>query len=82
MADTTRITVTLPTDQAEQLRKLTDNLSGYVAEAVAEQIRHDLLEEELRRHEEAYGEFTEEELAEAQERIDAAFRRDTERKAA
>lgn len=82
MADTTRITVTLPTDQAEKLRELTDNLSGYVAEAVAEQIRHDLLEEELRRHEEAYGEFTEEELAEAQERIDAAFRSDSGRKAA
>lgn len=82
MADTKRITVTLPTDQAERLRDLTNNLSGYVAEAVAEKIRHDLLEEELRRHEEAYGDFTEEELAEAQERIDAAFQRGSDRKAA
>ncbi|CAL9537550.1 hypothetical protein [Streptomyces sp. enrichment culture] len=40
MADTTRITVTLPTEQVAELKKLTDNVSGSVAEAVARQLRH------------------------------------------
>ncbi|MFB8235412.1 hypothetical protein ACFC58_02570 [Kitasatospora purpeofusca] len=69
MAATTRITVTLPTEQVTELRKLTDNTSGYVAEAVARQIRHQLLGEELRRYEEEQGAFTEEELAAAHTRI-------------
>jgi post-segregation antitoxin (ccd killing protein) len=65
MADTTRITVTLPTEQVAELRKLTDNVSGYVAEAVAQQIRHHLLGEELRRYQEEHGAFTDEEMAQA-----------------
>ncbi|MFF0414562.1 hypothetical protein ACFYUY_29470 [Kitasatospora sp. NPDC004745] len=69
MAATTRITVTLPSEQVAELKKLTDNVSGYVAEAVARQIRHQLLAEELRRHEDEHGEFTDEELATAQSRI-------------
>ncbi|MEU3002402.1 type II toxin-antitoxin system CcdA family antitoxin [Streptomyces sp. NPDC006995] len=69
MADTTRITVTLPTEQVAELKRLTDNVSGYVAEAVARQIRHQLLGEELRRYEEEHGTFTDEELAAAQVRI-------------
>jgi post-segregation antitoxin (ccd killing protein) len=69
MSSTTRITVTLPTDQVAELRKLTDNVSGYVAEAVARQIRHQLLSDDLRRHEEEHGSFTEEELAEAHSKI-------------
>lgn len=69
MSSTTRITVTLPTDQVAELRKLTDNVSGYVAEAVARQIRHQLLGDDLRRHEEEHGSFTEEELAEAHSKI-------------
>ncbi|MCC3770148.1 SbcC/MukB-like Walker B domain-containing protein, partial [Streptomyces sp. UNOC14_S4] len=69
MADTTRITVTLPTDQVAELRKLTDNVSGYVAEAVARQLRHQLLGADLLRHQEEHGEFTEEELDEARARI-------------
>ncbi|MEV7234256.1 type II toxin-antitoxin system CcdA family antitoxin [Streptomyces sp. NPDC051020] len=69
MASTTRITVTLPSDQVAELRKLTDNVSGYVAEAVARQIRHQLLGDDLRRHEEEHGGFTEEELAEARAKI-------------
>ncbi|GAB2830233.1 hypothetical protein GCM10027073_68150 [Streptomyces chlorus] len=39
MSSTTRITVTLPSNQVTELRKLTGNASGYVAEAVARQIR-------------------------------------------
>lgn len=69
MADTTRITVTLPTEQVDELRKLTDNISGYVAAAVARQLRHQLLGADLRRHQEEHGAFTEEELAEARSRI-------------
>ncbi len=69
MASTTRITVTLPTEQVAELKKLTDNISGYVAEAVARQIRHHLLGEDLHRHQEQHGAFTDEELAEAHERI-------------
>jgi len=65
MADTTRITVTLPTEQVAELRKLTDNVSGYVAEAVARQLRHQLLGVDLQRHQEKHGDFTEEELAQA-----------------
>ncbi|MEU9927618.1 MULTISPECIES: type II toxin-antitoxin system CcdA family antitoxin [Streptomyces] len=72
MSSTTRITVTLPTDQVAELRKLTDNVSGYVAEAVARQIRHQLLGDDLRRHEEEHGSFTEEELAEAHSKISGA----------
>ncbi|WP_051831567.1 hypothetical protein [Streptomyces violens] len=52
-----------------ELKKFTDNVSGYVAEAVARQIRHQLLGEDLRRHEEEQGAFSEEELTEARERI-------------
>jgi post-segregation antitoxin (ccd killing protein) len=69
MASTTRITVTLPTEQVAELRKLTDNVSGYVAEAVARQIRRQLLGDDLRRHQEEHGAFTDEELAEARTKI-------------
>jgi post-segregation antitoxin (ccd killing protein) len=69
MSGTTRITVTLPSEQVAELRKLTDNVSGYVAEAVARQIRHELLAADLRRHQEDYGAFTDEELSEARARI-------------
>ncbi|MFD4906004.1 type II toxin-antitoxin system CcdA family antitoxin [Kitasatospora purpeofusca] len=69
MAATTRITVTLPTEQVVEPKKLTDNISGYVAEAVARQIRHQLLGEELRRYEEEHGAFTGEELTSAHARI-------------
>ncbi|MGI5356442.1 hypothetical protein ACQI4E_14195 [Streptomyces sp. CA-252508] len=69
MPSTTRITVTLPTEQVAELRRLTDNVSGYVAEAVARQIRHQLLGSDLRRHEEEHGSFSDEELAEARAKI-------------
>ncbi|MEU4892047.1 hypothetical protein AB0B12_23300 [Streptomyces sp. NPDC044780] len=69
MSATTRITVTLPTEQVAELRKLTDNVSGYVAEAVARQLRHQLLGDDLRRHQDEQGAFTDEELAEARAKI-------------
>jgi hypothetical protein len=73
MADTTRITVTLPTEQVTELKKLTDKVSGYVAEAVARQIRHQLLRADLRSYEDEHSSFSEEELAEARTRIAAAM---------
>ncbi|GAA1112905.1 hypothetical protein GCM10009605_53500 [Nocardiopsis composta] len=69
MPGTTRITISLPTEQVAELRRLTDDVSGYITEAVSRQIRHLLLGEEFRRYQEENGEFTEEELAEARERI-------------
>jgi post-segregation antitoxin (ccd killing protein) len=72
MAATTRITVTLPTEQVAELKKITDNVSGYVAEAVARQIRHTLLVDELDRYQREAGAVTPEELADAPERIFAA----------
>ncbi|MBL7495764.1 hypothetical protein I6A84_37710 [Frankia sp. CNm7] len=65
MAGTTRITVTLPSEQVAELRMITDNISAYVAEAVARQLRHRRLVEELDRYEREHGAFTQEELAEA-----------------
>jgi post-segregation antitoxin (ccd killing protein) len=69
MSATTRITVTLPSDQVAELRKITENISGYVAEAVARQIRHKLLVDELERYQRESGAFTEEELTEARVRL-------------
>ncbi|WP_432076474.1 hypothetical protein [Streptomyces wuyuanensis] len=73
MAETTRITVTLPTADVEALKKLTDNVSAYVAEAVARQMRHQLRREEFERYQEEHGAFTEEELAEARAAIAEAL---------
>lgn len=72
----TRITVTLPAEQVDELRKLTENVSGYVAEAVARSIRHELVGEELRRYQEQHGAFTDEELAEARAKILGSSSRD------
>lgn len=69
MSDTARITVTLPADQVAEIRRLTDNVSGYVATAVARQIRHQLLAEELRQYRSEHGEFTDDERAAARARI-------------
>jgi hypothetical protein len=66
---TTRITVTLPTEQVAELRRITDNVSAYVAEAVARQIRHKLLGDDLDRYEQEHGAFTEDELAQARSEL-------------
>ncbi|MFE3451146.1 hypothetical protein ACFXJ8_19715 [Nonomuraea sp. NPDC059194] len=78
MADTMRITVTLPAEQVAELKKLTDNVSGYVAEAVSRQIRHQLLGADLRRYQDEHGDFSEEELAAAHARIFTSFREPSE----
>ncbi|MEV0483267.1 type II toxin-antitoxin system CcdA family antitoxin [Streptomyces sp. NPDC050508] len=60
-----KITITVPEELVEAARELTDNVSGYVAEAFARKIRNDLLAEEVRRYEAEHGAFTDEERAEA-----------------
>jgi len=50
MADTTRITVTLPSDQVAELRKLPGSVSGFVAEAVARRLRSQLLSDDPQCH--------------------------------
>jgi post-segregation antitoxin (ccd killing protein) len=69
VSGTTRITVTLPSDQVAELKKITNNVSAYVAEAVARQLRLRLLAEELERYQQEAGAFTPGELAEARARI-------------
>jgi hypothetical protein len=69
MGDTSRVTITLPTGQVEALKQITDNVSGYVAEAVAQRLRGELVDQELERYEREYGAFTEEELAQARAEI-------------
>lgn len=66
--------MTLPAEQVAELKKRTDNVSGYVAEAVARQLRHELLGEDLQRYQEEHGAFTEEELAQAEATIREAMR--------
>ncbi|GGO48649.1 hypothetical protein H181DRAFT_01811 [Streptomyces sp. WMMB 714] len=69
MSATTRVTVTLPAEQVAALKQLTDNVSGYVSEAVARRLRHELVGEDLQRYQEEHGAFTDEELAEASDKI-------------
>ncbi|WP_042391307.1 hypothetical protein [Streptacidiphilus melanogenes] len=71
MASTTRITVTLPTEQVEEIKRHTDNVSSYVADAVARQIRRQLLAAELDQYQRDCGAFTEEELARARAELGA-----------
>ncbi|MBT2528427.1 hypothetical protein J7E91_24200 [Streptomyces sp. ISL-99] len=83
MADTARVTITLPAKQVEALKQITDNVSGYVAEAVARQLRREFVAQELARYQEEYGAFTEEELAQAEAEIFGTSKpNDTEAKAA
>ncbi|WP_329166858.1 hypothetical protein OG709_17620 [Streptomyces sp. NBC_01267] len=63
------MTITLPTAQVEALKQITENVSGYVAEAVARRLRGELIDQELDRYEREHGAFTEEELAQARAEI-------------
>ncbi|MFT3876986.1 MAG: type II toxin-antitoxin system CcdA family antitoxin [Propioniciclava sp.] len=63
---TKKITITLPEELVEAARGLTDNLSGYAAEALAAKIRHALLGQELDRHEQEHGFFSEADIAAAE----------------
>lgn len=69
-----RVTITLPEEQLEAIKGITDNVSGYVSSAVERYLRGVLLDEHIRQYEEEFGAFTEEEMAEAEAFIDAAMR--------
>ena len=55
---TGRITVTLPSQQVRQLHEMTDNVSGFVAEAVADRLRLELLRQDLSVYQAEHGAFT------------------------
>lgn len=69
MSSTQRITVTLSAEQVGQLRQQTDNVSGYIAAAMARQLRHELLADDLRGYQEKHGAFTDEELTKARDEM-------------
>ena len=75
---TKKITITVPEELVEAARGLTDNLSGFAAEALAAKVRNALLAEDLRRYEEEHGAFTEEEMAEAFARLSGIADEDQE----
>lgn len=54
---TKKITITLPEELVEAARELTDNLSGYAAEALAFQIRNERLGRYLEEYEREHGPF-------------------------
>jgi len=59
---TTRITVTLPTEQVAAIRQTTDNASAFVADAVANELRWRVLGTFLDEYQAEQGSFTDEEL--------------------
>jgi len=69
----TRITVTLPEEQVQQIRQGTDNISGFVAEAVANRLRWQLIREDLEHYQAEHGAFTDEELRTAREDLTPYF---------
>ena len=68
MADTGRVTVTLPLEQIEWVRQRTDNISAFVAEAIAAQIRHESRHKYVEDHKARFGDFSEETRATARAR--------------
>ena len=64
---TTRVTVSLPEEQVQQIRKNTDNISGFVAEAVANRLRWQLIRKDLEDYQSTHGAFTDEEMRIAKE---------------
>lgn len=61
--------MTLTAELVAALKELTDDVSGYVAEAAARELRRRLVEADLQRHQEKHGVFTEAEPADARSRI-------------
>lgn len=62
---TKKITITLPEELVEAARELTDNLSGYAADALERKIRRTLLGLDLERYQQEHGRFDPEALAAA-----------------
>ena len=68
MAGTGRITVTLPLEQIEWIRQRTDNISAFVSEAVAAEIRYEYRRRYVEDHQARFGEFTDDARANARAR--------------
>ena len=66
---TKKVTITLPEELVEAAKGLTENLSGFAAEALAERVRQTLLAEESQRFQDEHGAFTDAELAAAERRL-------------
>ena len=66
MSTTSRITVTLPKEQVRHIRQKTDNVSGFIAEAVADRLRGQAIDEYLDAYQAEQGVFTEQELRDAE----------------
>ncbi|MFC7217073.1 hypothetical protein ACFQLX_02630 [Streptomyces polyrhachis] len=63
MANTKKVTITLPVELLESMKAHTDNVSGYITELVERAERRRLLREELDAYQAEAGAFTDEELA-------------------
>ena len=63
---TARVTVTLPKEQVQHIRQSTDNVSGFIAEAVADRLRGQVIDEYLDAYQAEHGSFTEQELRDAE----------------
>ena len=63
---TSRVTVTLPKEQVEHIRQSTDNVSGFIAEAVADRLRGQAIDTYLDSYQAEHGAFTEQELHDAE----------------
>jgi len=63
---TSRVTVTLPKEQVEHIRQSTDNVSGFIAEAVADRLRGQAIDAYLDAYQAEHGAFTEQELHDAE----------------
>ena len=57
--------MTLPLDQVQQIRDTTTNVSGFVAEAVADRLRLELLRGDLAAYQAEHGVFTPDEREQA-----------------
>jgi len=66
MSTTARVTVTLPKEQVRHIRQKTDNVSGFVAEAVADRLRGQAIDDYLDAYQTEHGVFTEQELLDAE----------------
>jgi len=55
MSNTARVTVTLPKEQVRHIRQKTDNVSGFIAEAVADRLRGEAIDEYLDAYQAEHG---------------------------
>jgi len=64
-----KITVTIPEELFNRLKEITDNVSGFTAEALSWSIRQALMRREVEMFQAKYGPFTQEELDAAEREL-------------